>query len=1665
MTNEHIENAKETVNFLLSMAVGIAPLIGVAAAYKQSSPFNLSVNNPLPNKTSHAVLGNAIGAAAREEKKLEARRNKVIEKQVRKELNKSTDLVNLLKEPQERAALLQAFAVTLDDPSLDIPDATRSQLKQQLQAMTVAGTVPDEEAVVRDIAKMLETAQKPDALRVFRQSLKDFRKISNQLAPSVQVGKYGVSYSVLPFNQLNPVNQSRLQRLQDTLGRDYMVEAYGYKENVPGMGQSDFLTARIYKYSGANKKFLSSIPLDMPGNLYRSGESGMTLYGVLGQMMDVRAAHGYKKSNNPSLLELRQAGILRATPDVFIDELGRRIRREGGFSHSAFNEWMRAFMVNVDRPASTGHAMAPHIIRQMQIKMNAIGLYNIEAIPQKEQAQAVASIGGWSVMDPGVGGKRLLERSQLGMMGTMGFHQGSLFERLQQIYGWDTPTGNSVSRTIVPLTLREQQLIGRASRLSTPGSSMDQVYHPLQTHMTGATHRPFVIDFTKKGVGRLSSLEKSGYAFTGRGFEIEKPLQYTILDPRKHGLPYQGSVIERLLQNPDGITLTADELRQGVYLGEQAGGERKFLPFTESTKEMHVKIDYSGSSSIGGATKHMISISGVPKKSMSIVKGFSFLHKGLVEAIDSVDDLLEPERMNLVSNAFTDANVDLNLGVFTSSDMLAKGAIGQIEYMSGAVRFFNKALTTDRIRNEAHQIASLSNYDAVTKELIDTAVTDQGRDHRKVAYLAKAILNFAKNGELVKPEHLGIALTGVFHGAQGESIKGFGLKQDALIQLVENVYSDPADKAAAVRAMKLGIGVSSTLMQPGEGPDDWGRARGSVEPRFAKTLHERLMHWGMPMNDASKIVANVYRSKIGFSRHFELSSHMMDVLRSIHGQQGFLDPLTEPTRLTYKQLNEQMIQLQAKNTQADITDLLASKKGGYTLSFEDAPELLRNAARDVFGKEEIHLVGKEAFDVARGTIIKNEKGSAVEIEPGLGQLYKSLYGRIQGFALDSKQTRESLSIWKEEADRLAVGIISQLTSGQLKGTSAPVVGAYFLTTGIGMANKQQLSVGRTLAARSRYSASFLNTEGFVSQLLDQKSQTPASELAWRAEQYFTGLERIVDTNVPKDTHGLVSIGSRHPQMTSGSVFYKQTYRHLNEVTALGGKDVFYEQMAKTDKGAELLEKHFGAHWKTMRGFQDVAVHNEKTTKAFFQDFIKNLQHFSSGGNAGVEFYPSMEIEGKEIGMGYRAFQDYDGDHVQNFMLRRADAQKLLKHIAGTDADHFLLTELQSRQFIHTLKAQTKGALNQLAKTLPAAAQPEVEDALKEIGLSMKTGIVDVQLRRIHDAMQVFHKDATEVSRHRDFLGALQELFVIKTKSLPVYTDYPEEISRAARVLMDTGEVGELRAVLNEIYKGQDIATSQGVETKFPTKIDTPDPEFNHMYNRLAGQYAQNNSFMYSLESFIGTAEKVAKQAMEVRNNMGMTEDAMYAQLANNPEEFLDRLNTGNSIIGGSMEGFRGHPDAGAALGFAKQQMIDASGKLSSNLIGKMAIATLAGVAGMSMFTGTHSAKPLFSEGEFRNQSVVNAIAENRLFGGNDPNVPVDQFTQTPPPPIIGMGQTYMNRPNAYQIRGTVDSGNSLDAFRSYYRVLTGTSGKGLISINDHRMPITSSYLDRLTGEY
>lgn len=1679
MVSDKFEQTTNDGMNLLRSVIGISPFVAAAWAGTDKLRSNQAINVPLAKSTTMQTLGRQMGLSAKDL----SLKNKVSDfdtakkslEQIRIHLDKAESLQEVFKSAERRNGLLQALSITLDDPNLGIDDTKRMMMKQQLMEAAHIST-PQHEEITRDILKAISDSSDNSVVAKFAQLRSQFERVGATLnAPTIEIPKSGVSFSHIDAATLNSREKNYLQTIRNALGGvegDYDVRVAQYQEF-----NSDFRVAQIFRKGQNGDRFKTNIPLTN-NTYYRSGQSGRTLYAMPKIMADLQLG-GQAAEKNLSTKQL--VSQMTRTPEFFVKEFSNRAS-SGFVDFSDYNSWMVGHMTGVERIAGSNQAFSAHARFQAEAKMNTVGLFNIEKLSSEQQRKAVASMSSKysNILNAGIGSKRLLSRSEDGLMGSLGIQKGSFFEALQRAYG------TNIDRSIVPLTLREHQIVGKPGmfvgssyKIGKSGLAGGSIFKaaldvaqstdheairaalkqitPFGELVSGGLGAVTLLDVSK--TGRLSQgLGGQGIAYTGRSQLVETPHQFAVLDPKSHGY-LESDLLKRIRESgSQGLVLSKEELAANPYLGETSNGS-KFLSFHDRMESMHLSLGEVTEDNAAGGVRKTVSIIGRNTKELDIFKVFGLSFKGNVQTTSSVLGQFDSNVQAPLKSALKSLGIDERSVIASSSDMMSKGAIGFINQIAGGTRLVSAGgITLDELRDRASSIAGGANQ-----------ILDIHRDPVKpleVEY--KALAHYAQSAmELmhmrgVDPSHMGLVMSGVYHGAEGSSDK-YGLKKQSIETLAEMLWkNDPAKLKLFKESINLGVTIGYDVFQLGESVNDWGRGRAGVEPRFAKTLHERLLGFGFKVDEASNVVANLYKNKIGLDKHFELASHLLNMQNYTSGATTAKDFISnKSTRLTFNDLIGKIIDPDNKTN--TLSDYLRRTPGGLIVDMTTAPAAIARASKEVFGQGELFLPGAEAFEASKGAVIKQQGGSAA-VEGELGQLIDSFQSRILGLHQNSTEAIKSLEEWKGKSNNLFLRVFEQLSSGKIKGGISPTTGMYDLTKGTGLSNSRMLERAEDVFFKSRGQAVFQTAESFASQLHDMKGTISEDDMARKARMFFTSMEK---GSVGNRYLGLAGIGGRHPMMTTGNVYFTQTFRHLEEVSTLGGEDAFFNKIKASEAGRNMLQSHFDTI--DVKSFAHLSTFNKSQQKSFFKDFVKNISQFTSGQSSDMLFVPSLKTKQGDIGIGVQAFMDSDGDHALHFLFDSPTANSVMKKIR-TSGDMYALQDFQLRAFFNSMTDQTKGALNSMRDKALVKGALSVEDKIfqdvsKEVGLAMQTGPLDSSLRGIHEAFMMYEDDPLQKGFGRMLLGNIQENFVIKSKKLPSYENLGGQVQAAAKQLTTTGDISDMRNLLNRLFEGQDIA-GPGMRISGQLELEAgASSTLKQQFDKFFGN--KNFDITYSLNDFLDRAERVVQRGLTERT-IDKTTGQWAAAFAQDSYSTMSEMRAGQTFGSASMEGFIGK-SFGAKAEVAMDIVRQGFNNIDSHMTGKLALAAVASAALFGMMSNGVSPEPIIMPGENPNSSVANLIRSGNLFNNVESDIspeeiaPVlNQYDRMAP---INSNTTYATRPNSYQIRGEVSSNAGLSGFSSYFSQLTNGAGRGNLTINDQRRPITTNYVDRLLGEY
>lgn len=1670
MLKEYISSGENMASSLLAGAAGVVPL--ALLAYKGVNSLNSSTPlvSPIRQETSSSIMGDALGKAARakqveQEKKL-LDKTEAIKKKFTDGTAKSTWMDRVRRSADARARNLQTFATFLQDPNLELTDIQKNKLTALISS-AVADENLDLEPLWDEVIDPLIKQNNTELLSEFERVRRSYGKIGNLVPTTKAMVPESPLQSIRIEDDKNEAGKM-LGKIRQKLGNNYSVEGH-----MLSIGDQQVPVARIYSRGKKGQNFETLMPLSN-SPFFAAGEQFQTIKSAPKYVVDARRAANLVRSVN-TLDELVQRGGAVGLHQYAFDLLDEFQEDNGRFNLRKFRQAQEELLIGVSRGIANDSELAKHIAYQAESKssrMITVGLSRMSTDAALRIQTDLAKLNG---VDPaGAGEKRILEghgEGRRGVLGIANFRRGSPRAGPATIAtAWSNAF--DLPKHSISLGFRESQLVGR-EKMPIGGTRMRGASGnvPLGV-VTGATDIFAHSNVMGTATGRIGmvvwdtnkmsykDLNKTGAAYSGSRFRFRESITPTVLDAERMGLPFESEFM-RDLKAKGSRVLTAEELKKPIYLGEQADGSPYFLRANPGDLGMTVKLQNAPNVSISKGQKPLLQLVVEADREVDMAKLFSVIHKGNVEFKNH--QLLR----EYIGRDFEMKDVDKALGALgissledllvVNSNMVEKSWVAHEALMSQqAIAFSEGGLTVGKIREAVQKLDP--KLQGLIAEMIGTHnMTPAVKASR--THLAKYAIATVTSMQGVDPAHLGNVLSGLYFGTTADD----KFEAAALDKLLEFVFKgDVGAQAAAKQGMRFGASFVPDISAIGEQVFDWGSSTASMEPRAAVQLFERLKVAGVSTKDALKVVTKLHEGQSNFLPMFKIATGLNSVVQSMHGLYGPMDYVSDTadniTRLTLNQLKAGVVA-----ADGDVIGFLKRFKKGSILDMGDAPDAVRSVFKEVFGGTEIRLPGAELFSAMKGTKVRvNASSPDIEIDNAVAVQLKSLTERLFGAGTDVQRLKIGLKDVRDEMDGLLVQSMSGLTKGKVRGSASPISKFFSLDdTSIHALEAKKLAWSRKIFRKTSGKLAFYDTDAFLSQIANNKGVLDLNRRASLAEAFFMGGE-WTETGRAR---GVAAIAGRDPILTAGNFSMVDIFRHPDEIARFGGEDKFFKTFAESARGKKILSRYVtDSRAGSMQNFGDLlsalGTGRGSSTKRhrFFKEFVSHLSDFYDFDKSGTVSMPMFRVGDRDIGFSAAAYLDNDGDHLKTFMLSKEE-QRIFRRAVGDQG--YKQDDVLFRLFTQEMGAQSKQALKNIAAKLSGVATgvDAIDNEIKKgVTLAIRTGPLDVSLQRLHSAMFDYAGDNVDDAMfNQGVLGAVLETFALKSKKLPIATDYPQEFKLVTDALMDNPNeenAAAFKRLIGEAYEGTDFGGKGFTVDLSP--VAQVDP-------RLAARLG-NKSRTFSADSWTDYVIGAARSAYANGTNRSTSEGARRALLANNPEEFKRIFSGGADVASAAMRAFTDEADMAAKASYAGSAMRSNFLNLDRMATGQLALAlgvgaVLSGIVGMS-----HSSAPMINPNEaLPAASVRDAIAQNNLFTGGSDEIPRDY-----PSAEVGYSSqniAYLERPNTYQIKGRVGSQGALQSISGDYRMMTGGAGRGSVVVNDRRTPITSNYIDRLLGEY
>jgi hypothetical protein len=306
---------------------------------------------------------------------------------------------------------------------------------------------------------------------------------------------------------------------------------------------------------------------------------------------------------------------------------------------------------------------------------------------------------------------------------------------------------------------------------------------------------------------------------------------------------------------------------------------------------------------------------------------------------------------------------------------------------------------------------------------------------------------------------------------------------------------------------------------------------------------------------------------------------------------------------------------------------------------------------------------------------------------------------------------------------------------------------------------------------------------------------------------------------------------------------------------------------------------------------------------------------------------------------------------------------------------------------------------------------------------------------------------------------LTEVAGLKGKKAATFRDYPKRITAAVDELFAGNADSFKELVNNEIFSGS--ALHEGM------LIEGIEGEVGGKAQRALANY---NVGMKDQMDLIVRAVSDMQDKVPAHNFISAGQTLASLTGVNSEKMWLNFAVLGNSLqtslISGNTDEIAA---AGRLMGGAGHMLGAAAGKMDKHILAPIVAGVTASVAlGSLLGIQSYKSSPLDLKGGMVSPDIRQAVQEGRALQGNDPVVSGEMLgggigNMIPGRPI-NTGLTYVERPNAYQIRGETSGYLGIQQSMQYLGGVTRGLGSGNITINDTRRPLTPNYIDRLTGE-
>lgn len=890
--------------------------------------------------------------------------------------------------------------------------------------------------------------------------------------------------------------------------------------------------------------------------------------------------------------------------------------------------------------------------------------------------------------------------------------------------------------------------------------------------------------------------------------------------------------------------------------------------------------------------------------------------------------------------------------------------------------------------------------------------------------------------------------------------------------------NDTARADAVIKGMTSGRGFGLTYAVPGPQPGDWGASRGAIEPRTIEMLMEKMRGMGHSTEQISGFVGSLMSRRVGMEQNMALGNAFMRMWGGVQGH-GTL-PLPNARTVNIAELTG----MAGADRNNYVANLLKSNEEVW-LDFGAQPGLrgsnaLADAANRAFGTTSIPLPGGSTLKHMRDAEIRTTGGN-IHIAPEYQRLVGNFMDNVLSLSTNQQKAEDGATKlfqrFQEDSSALASKTVFGMSRGKIRASQYMQSSAYVMNKINPQLSKSQRGFVHRAIKKTQGSATFVTGSGFLDIMRDSRSDFGNQEVGGMMKRFFLGGET-------ESAKGVPMLVGRDPNLSLGHIGPQMVYRHVKERYARE-TDPIWGAFTNTAMGKKAVAKLEAEVGHKIRGFHDIQKHSNvmrdksqagvvaqarrnKAVNKFFTTMAGGIDKYHHSEGGGIAYFPqikgSVKIKGRDetvnvdLSNWTAAGGDNDGDSARLMALSKNEGGKLLSTLNDSKAkDAWLVQDARYRLASELYMSEAKDSLDRTAAEQGIGmedAERVLQDVLKERA-SKEIGPTEIALNKIRLALVTTGGDKEMNSRALALLKTTTEVAGLKSKKLPEFTDLPERITNAVNEMV-AGDATNFRSLMtDELFKGSQLNgdgltiekyTGAGNKKAIEGFTLTMRPELEHMVQAVNKSQANNP------EINLITAGQTLQQFKGPR-----------------ADEMWHNFNTlGNTLQTGLLSGNKDEiMKAARAAGGIATQATDVMSKIDRHAAGLM-MAGLAGGAVLGSLLGVQSYKssPMEMQGEMVSPSIRQAVHEGRALNNDvqiDPGSISGGGNSLIPQGPLNLGLTYQERPNAYQIRGETSGYGGVSQASQYISGMTRGGGRGSMTVNDTRRPITPNYIDRLMG--